>query len=144
VQRSETRQRLLSAGRAIRKWALRHPHEYALIFGTPVPGYVAPEQTIEAAVRVTRVLGQILSDADMYSGEVELEPAWRTMLWWESVATVMGPASPDVVVRALRAWAEIFGCISFELFGHFVGSVRHGERFFDTVIDQIADSFHLP
>ena len=144
VDRAATRQRFLATGRAIRRWALRHPHEYALIFGTPVPGYVAPEQTIEAAVRVTRVLGSIVAESKISVGDIALAPSWRSMLWWESVESVMGPASPDVVVKSLRAWAEIFGCISFELFGHFVGSVRQDDRFFDTVLEQLADSFDLP
>lgn len=28
--------------RAVRTWAVAHPHEYALIYGSPVPGYTAP------------------------------------------------------------------------------------------------------
>src|SRR5205823_7659417 len=27
--------------RAVREWALAHPHEYALVYGSPVPGYRA-------------------------------------------------------------------------------------------------------
>ena len=38
-----------AVGQAIRDWALAHPHEYALVYGSPVPGYRAPEQTIGPA-----------------------------------------------------------------------------------------------
>jgi AcrR family transcriptional regulator len=31
-----------AAGRAYRAWATAHPERYQLIFGTPIPGYVAP------------------------------------------------------------------------------------------------------
>lgn len=48
---------------AVRAWALAHPHEYALIYGSPVPGYVAPDTTIPAASRVGLVLIGILRDA---------------------------------------------------------------------------------
>ena len=41
---------------AVRDWACAHPHEYALIYGSPVPGYAAPDDTIDPAVRVARVL----------------------------------------------------------------------------------------
>src|SRR5690242_7837663 len=41
---------------AIRRWALAHPHEYALIYGSPVPGYAAPQDTIDPATRVALVL----------------------------------------------------------------------------------------
>src|SRR5205823_12105109 len=43
--------RWLAACRAVRDWALAHPHEYALVYGSPVPGYEAPEQPIEPASR---------------------------------------------------------------------------------------------
>lgn len=41
-------------------------------------------------------------------------------------------------VRALLAWSSIFGTISFELFGHFVGSVEDGDRYFDRAMTDLA------
>jgi AcrR family transcriptional regulator len=55
--------RWLAACQALRGWALAHPHEYALIYGSPVPGYQAPQQTIAPAARVAAVFGKIISDA---------------------------------------------------------------------------------
>jgi AcrR family transcriptional regulator len=55
--------RWLVACRAVRAWALAHPHEYALVYGSPVPGYQAPEQTIGPASRVAAVLGEIIAGA---------------------------------------------------------------------------------
>lgn len=48
---------------AVRGWALAHPHEYALIYGSPVPGYVAPETTVPPAARVALLLIGITRDA---------------------------------------------------------------------------------
>ncbi len=45
---------------AVRGWALANPNEYALIYGSPVPGYVAPPDTIAPASRVSNLLVQIL------------------------------------------------------------------------------------
>jgi Tetracyclin repressor-like, C-terminal domain len=42
---------------------LAHPHEYALIYGSPVPGYVAPPDTVAPASRVTTRLMWIIIDA---------------------------------------------------------------------------------
>ena len=39
--------RWVAVPRALRGWALAHPHQWGLIFGTPVPGYQAPEDTVE-------------------------------------------------------------------------------------------------
>ena len=47
---ARARWRALSS--AVRDWAREHPHEYALIYGTPVPGYHAPPETIALAGRV--------------------------------------------------------------------------------------------
>ncbi len=55
--------RWLAMGRAIRAWALQHPHEYALIYGSPVPGYQAPQDTIGPASRVTLTLAGVVVDA---------------------------------------------------------------------------------
>src|SRR5690606_38690719 len=55
--------RWLAVCRASRDWALAHPHEYALLYGSPVPGYRAPRDTVGPATRATAVYGRILADA---------------------------------------------------------------------------------
>ena len=42
---------------------MEHPHEYALLYGSPVPGYAAPEDTIGPASRTTLALLGIVGDA---------------------------------------------------------------------------------
>ena len=49
-------ERWLAVPRSLRAWALAHPHEWGLIFGTPVPGYEAPEDTVEPYVRVAAAM----------------------------------------------------------------------------------------
>lgn len=50
----------LAVARAFRGWALEHPHQYALVYGTPVPGYAAPAETVGAAVRLWGVVARVL------------------------------------------------------------------------------------
>ena len=54
--------RWLAVSQAIRAWALAHPHEYALIYGSPVPGYAAPPDTIDPRRAVAFALLQIVVD----------------------------------------------------------------------------------
>jgi AcrR family transcriptional regulator len=129
------RVRWLAVCRAVRTWALAHPHEYALLYGSPVPGYRAPADTVAAAGRVGVVLGRILGDA---ARRGELLPATGERdkgLVSDAAVDVLGgehPALDDTVrVRALLAWSALYGTISFELFGHFVGSVEDADRYFD-------------
>lgn len=55
--------RWLAVCRAVREWALAHPHEYALLYGSPVPGYKAPDDTVAAAVRDTVVFARVITEA---------------------------------------------------------------------------------
>src|SRR5579885_2276359 len=52
ADRKDIAGRWLAVARAVREWALHRPHEYALIYGTPVPGYAAPPDTVPPATRV--------------------------------------------------------------------------------------------
>ena len=64
----------------------------------------------------------------------------------EAVAVFGGAHSAidDAVrVRALLAWSAIYGTISFELFGHFVGSVEDGDRYFDRIAGELASLIGL-
>ena len=128
--------------RQVRAWALAHPHEYALLYGSPVPGYQAPKDTVPAASRVGVVLGRILGDAAragrLPDGSGERDPG----LVSDDAVAVLGGDHPaideDVRVRALLAWSALYGTISFELFGHFVGSVEDADRYFDRVMADLA------
>ena len=56
----------MAIGRAVRGWALREPATYALLFGSPVPGYQAPaERTAVPGTRVIAALVQVWEDAHL-------------------------------------------------------------------------------
>ena len=120
--------------RAVRRWALAHPHEYALLYGSPVPGYAAPPDTVPAAVRVAVVLGRVLGDAAAAGQLTAQAPGRSAGTVSAAVAPVFGGeqhALDDAVrARALLAWSGLYGTVSFELFGHFVGSVTDADTFF--------------
>lgn len=136
------RERWLAVCRAVRTWALAHPHEYALLYGSPVPGYSAPTDTVPAAARVGVVLGRILGDAARAGALPEGTGERDAGLVSDDAVDVLGGDHPaldePVRVRALLAWSSVYGTISFELFGHFVGSVEDGERYFDRAMTELA------
>ena len=63
IDRNDLAGRFTAICEAVRAWALAHPNEYALIYGSPVPGYVAPADTVPPATRVTALLLRIIVDA---------------------------------------------------------------------------------
>jgi len=136
------RERWLAVCRAVRNWARAHPHEYALLYGSPVPGYQAPPDTVPAAARVGVVLGGILGAAARSGALPETPGDADPGVVSADAAEVLGgehPALDDAVRRrALLAWSALYGAISFELFGHFVGSVLDGDRFFDRAMGDLA------
>ena len=135
-------ERWLAVCRAVRRWALAHPHEYALLYGSPVPGYAAPQDTVPAAARVGIVLGRILGDAARAGLLPEGSGERDAALVSDATAAVLGGDHPaideDVRVRALLAWSALYGTLNFELFGHFVGSVEDGDRYFDRAMGDLA------
>lgn len=117
--------RFRALGRAVRSWAVREPARYALLFGSPVPGYQAPaERTTGPGTRVINAL------MDIFDG------AWRAgaLLVETPSAAVSGPLAQDLAVireelglavpgellaRGALVWTSLFGAVSFEVFGQY-------------------------
>ncbi len=133
--------RWLAICRAVRGWALAHPAEYALLYGSPVPGYQAPRDTVPAATRVGVALGRVLGDAAR-AGLLPPAGAPSPGTVTPGVAEVFGghhPALDDRVrARGLLAWSALYGVVSFELFGHVVGAVADPDAFFDDAVRDLA------
>jgi len=162
---ADIRRRWRATCHAVRNWALAHPHEYALIYGSPVPGYQAPQATIASATRVARVAGGLVADAwrdtrpaeaghpaasgtgasgaGPGSAPAPLPPVLAQQA--ASVADAIAPGVPGALIaRLLIAWTQLFGMISFELFGQLVGSADPADAFFGYAVDQMADFIGLP
>ncbi|GAA2358312.1 TetR/AcrR family transcriptional regulator [Nonomuraea africana] len=113
--------RWLEMCRAVRAWALAHPHEYALIHGTPVPGYQAPADTVDPASRDGVMFGRLIADAHA-AGAITVPQDTPTPEEFQGDAAVLRQAIfagvPDeVILRGLHAWTWVYGAVSFELFG---------------------------
>ncbi len=132
-------EQLLAVGRAVRAWAVGRPQEFGLIFGSPVPGYRAPEATIAPAARVPLALAAIVSDS-LRAGRLSApEHAVVTVpLTTPDIrAAVVGSVPeryPDVVERAIVLWTVLVGSIAFELFGHLHRVVTDYPAYFDAAL----------
>jgi AcrR family transcriptional regulator len=134
VDRTDHAGRWLAACRAVRTWSVAHPGEFALLYGTPVPGYAAPQDTVEPAVRVVFVLAVIASEADGDLGPGVSDVAWLVAGAGEFLVQRGWPAPhPEAVARTLMAWSGLFGSVSFELFGHLNNAVADPAAWFDAV-----------
>ena len=118
-------ERAVVAGLAFRAWAVAEPARYALLYGSPVPGYAAPpERTTEPGTRVVRTLIGILAEG-VVRGEVSDEgpvplPAGRLAADLSAVAAETGfPGGPAVMARGVAMWATLVGATSLEVFGQY-------------------------
>ncbi|MER7398804.1 TetR/AcrR family transcriptional regulator [Streptomyces sp. NPDC000151] len=132
---------------AVREWALAHPHEYALIYGSPVPGYRAPQATAEPAGRVARALIEVVRDAYAAGALREPDDPLPDAVVGDMLALVaeQGVELPaGVAARLVGAWAQLFGLVGFELFGQFNRVIEAREEFFEQAVLQLARSVGLP
>ena len=118
--------RFAAFGHAVRSWALREPSRYALLFGSPVPGYRAPaERTTGPGTRVVYALIAIVDGAfraGELSGEISHAAAVAAPLAADlaKIRVELGLAVPDpVLARGALVWTSLFGTISFEVFGQY-------------------------
>ncbi|MEU6403402.1 TetR/AcrR family transcriptional regulator [Streptomyces sp. NPDC046985] len=129
---------------AVREWALARPHEYALIYGSPVPGYAAPETTVPPAARVGLLLIGIVRDA--HAKGVLTEPVLPAELREEAerMTADLAPGLPPGATAALvAAWAQVYGLVGFELFGQFHRVVEDRDPFFRQAVVRLAQGVGL-
>ncbi|MEV6162743.1 TetR/AcrR family transcriptional regulator [Streptomyces sp. NPDC052052] len=137
--------RWTAVARAVRGWALAHPHEYALIYGSPVPGYTAPQATVGPASRVALVLIDIVGEAYRTDGLAVPPLAAELRAEAGRMAADFAPGLPvEAAVPLVAAWSQLFGLISFEIFGQFDKVVEARDAFFEEAVTELARSVGLP
>ncbi len=148
--RSNLKQRFLAATHAYRAWSLEHPSEYALMFGTPVPGFevYGPEVKSELT-RGVNVLFRIMIEG-VQSGvlhppplEGPRAPRLRKQLrnWRSHEGEDLSPAA---LAACLFAWNQLHGAIALELFGHMPLEVLPADDLFDHHMRQVLVALGCP
>ncbi len=129
---------------AVRAWALEHPQEYGLLYGSPVPGYVAPQDTVVPASRVALVFAGLLADAaqagmlaDTSVKATQTASSTAIIETVRSTVDQLNGLTDEVIVRSLVAWTQLFGLVSFELYGHLLGVVDDLDAFFNSSVRQM-------
>ncbi len=155
IARDLCHERFVAIANAIRAWAHENPHEYALIYGSPVPGYTAPDDTIDPATRVPVALISVLVDHYQSSTAATERAATSKAGGGDAVASTTDDAlsaslaqildfidyqvPASTLARGLQSWGEVFGLISLELFGHFNNAVSDPETFFELSMVSLAE-----
>ncbi|MFJ9144831.1 TetR/AcrR family transcriptional regulator [Streptomyces griseus] len=124
---------LAGLAHVLRDWALADPQRYFLIYGTPVPGYHAPEE-------ITGISQEIM--ADLLTACAALEPDVPAAPFAAHLAGHRDwagdhPAPPEALHRALAFWTRLHGVLSLELAGHFTGMGFDPAQLFRAELDDL-------
>lgn len=101
----------------LRRWGLADPQRYLLVWGTPIPGYHAPDDVTAVAAEILEILLGACSalpddgPARAVDGHLDAHRGWAGD----------HPAPPAALRRALTFWTRLHGVLSLELAGHFRG-----------------------
>jgi AcrR family transcriptional regulator len=114
---------LLAMAHAARAWAIDQPARWALLYGSPVPGYHAPhERTVGPG---TRVVGALLDavGAGIAAGAIRvsnLPVAQPLSSEFELIRQEFDFGGDDATVaKCFLLWAGLVGAISLEVFGQY-------------------------
>jgi hypothetical protein len=131
----------------VRRWAVARPAEYALIYGSPIPGYLAPDDTIEpgawAMVAMVRCVAEAEAAGKLHAPEGGAAlPATEDAAYAEELRTVavgMGFTEDSHVIEpVLSAITHVFGAVNFEVFGRLDRVFTERGEWFDRQVREMA------
>jgi hypothetical protein len=118
-----------------------------------VPGYRAPADTTAPASRVVLRLFGILNEAAA-AGSLATVPERPPPAGLRADIAQLVEQAPDgtadprpsdrVALAALAAWTQLFGLVSFEVFGRLDEMFAHRAEHFDHQMQAMADAAGLP
>jgi AcrR family transcriptional regulator len=130
---------VVAIARAARGWAIAHPASWALLYGSPVPGYHAPaERTVGPGTRVIGALFDAVA-AGIATGDIKLtrhvapQPVSDD---FERLREEFGfPGDDAVIAKCFTIWAGVVGAISLEVFGQYgADTLSDPQTVFDTQV----------
>lgn len=130
---------------AVRRWAIERPASWALLYGSPVPGYHAPrERTVAPGTRVVGALFDVIAAGvtagDIpQSGLVVPEPLSSDFDALRSEFAFGGDDS--AIAKAFLVWAALIGAVSLEVFGQYgADTLTEPAAVFDLQVGLLIDS----
>jgi AcrR family transcriptional regulator len=145
ADRRGPRRRWADTADALRDWARAEPHRFALIYGTPIPGYRAPSDTVAPAGRVMHALAAPLAAGaprDPRSGTLRPGRALRVQLE-KSARALDLDVEPPTMQLIVTGIAGLLGLLTLELGGHFVGGFEPADDLYAGCVVDVATRLGL-
>ena len=127
--------RLGHMARAFRRWSLAHPAEFALMFGSPVPGVTAFSAQCspvnDAGARFGETFFTVLAEhhrAHPFRGEL---PELPEQIFRPYVDNFGDRFPLPVIFLFVSAWTRMYGIVAMEVFGHLQWAMTDAEPLFE-------------
>ncbi|MYX15724.1 TetR family transcriptional regulator [Streptomyces sp. SID8374] len=117
----------------LRGWALEDPHRYFLLYGTPVPGYHAPDDTTAISSEIMATLLDACVPLTQQAQEAPFAAHLAKHRGWAGDH----PAPPAALHLAMSFWTRMHGVLSLELAGHFTGMRFDPEQLFAAELESL-------
>lgn len=141
--------RLLAMASAARQWAIDQPASWALLYGSPVPGYHAPsELTVGPGTRVVGALFDVIAAGiragDIAASNVQVgEPMSGDFDRLRAEFAFEGDDA--AVAKGFLLWATLVGAISLEVFGQYgADTVTDPAAVFDLQLELLLGALTAP
>ena len=142
--------RLYLLANGLRDWALTHPAEFGLLFGTaiPDPDAVGHEDTPghQAAMRFAAVFKELVaqvwhSKPFPHPSEQDLGPVLVAQLTRKS--EYFDGMPPGAIYLALNYWTRLYGLICMEVFGQLHWALEDAGAYFEAQLFEIGQALGL-
>jgi AcrR family transcriptional regulator len=134
---------------AYRGWALAHPVDFQLIYGNPIPGYVAPREiTVPAAVRSFTVVIDAI-EMVLRAGRLAPTPPYVHIPAYLAAhlrrmrAQYDYAASEMAIYLAAVGWSQLHGLVMLELFHHLQPVVGNTDQHFRAQVSNMLRTMGL-
>lgn len=149
-QHQSYRTRFLAMGSAYRNWALAHPQDYTLIYGTPIPNYHAPrERTVEPASRVLTLFGLLFGEAHR-AGKLTIPNSYQqvTPKLQQLIETLLKEIPEDGVsvglfILTILVWSRLNAVVWSAMYGHFPPGLADSGELFQVELMAICHELNL-
>lgn len=137
---------LITVSRAFRRWAHAHPAEFALVFGSPIPGLPttkerhldeskAADPTQIGGIRFGSIFVGIFvqiwnRQPFPVPADEDIDPVLRAQLDLELPGAEQLPRGARLIF--LGAWTRLYGLVAMDVFGHLAWALTDTEPFFES------------
>lgn len=140
---------LMAACKAFRDWALAHPPEFGMIFGSPLPGLelLHDDPLTDCGVRFGLIFVNLFNElwrlkpfAVPADDEIGASMTPQLVHYRE----MLGSELPIGALQTfLRCWVLLYGTVSLEVFGHLRFALADAEPMFEMVLTDMAPMIGL-